>query len=40
MQDFAFLLLLVTIVRIMLTYYIDVMGFLEHPEKDWEVGKK
>jgi hypothetical protein len=18
-------------------YYIDVMGFLEHPEKDWEV---
>ena len=25
------------IVRIMLMYYIDVMGFLEHPEKDWEV---
>ena len=23
--------------RIMLMYYIDVMGFLEHPEKDWEV---
>jgi hypothetical protein len=21
----------------MLMYYIDVMGFLEHPEKDWEV---
>ena len=20
-----------------LKYYIDVMGFLEHPEKDWEV---
>jgi hypothetical protein len=28
---------LATIVRIMLMYYIDVMGFLEHPEKDWEV---
>jgi hypothetical protein len=24
-----------TIVRIMLMYYIDVMGFLEHSEKDW-----
>ena len=24
-------------VRITLMYYIDVMGFLEHPEKDWEV---
>ena len=23
-------------VRIMLLYYIDVQGFLEHPEKDWE----
>jgi hypothetical protein len=23
-------------VRIMLMYYIDVHGFLEHPEKDWE----
>ena len=23
--------------RIMLMYYIDVMGFLEHTEKDWEV---
>ena len=28
---------LATIVRIMLMYYIDVMGFLEHPEKHWEV---
>jgi hypothetical protein len=28
---------LATIVRIMLMYYIDVMGFLEHPEKDREV---
>ena len=28
---------LATMVRIMLMYYIDVMGFLEHPEKDWEV---
>ena len=28
---------LATIVRIMLMYYIDVMGFPEHPEKDWEV---
>jgi len=28
---------LATIVRIMLMYYLDVMGFLEHPEKDWEV---
>ena len=28
---------LATIVRIMLMYYIDVMGFLEHLEKDWEV---
>lgn len=27
---------LATIVRIMLMYYIDVRGFLEHPEKDWE----
>ncbi len=27
---------LATIVRIMLMYYIDVYGFLEHPEKDWE----
>lgn len=27
---------LATIVRIMLMYYIDVQGFLEHPEKDWE----
>ncbi len=27
---------LATIVRIMLMYYIDVHGFLEHPEKDWE----
>ena len=25
---------LATIVRIMLMYYIDVQGFLEHPEKD------
>jgi IS4 transposase len=25
-----------TMVRIMLMYYIDVHGFLEHPEKDWE----
>ena len=24
------------LVRIMLMYYIDVQGFLEHPEKDWE----
>ena len=31
---------LATIVRIMLMYYIDVMGFLEHPEKDWEVAVK
>ena len=23
-------------VRITLMYYIDVHGFLEHPEKDWE----
>ena len=28
---------LATIVRIMLMYYIDVMGFLEHPEKVREV---
>ena len=28
---------LATIVRITLMYYIDVMGFLEHPEKDWDV---
>jgi len=28
---------LATMVRITLMYYIDVMGFLEHPEKDWEV---
>ena len=28
---------LATIVRIMLMYYIYVMGGLEHPEKDWEV---
>ena len=28
---------LATMVRIMLMYYIDVMGFLEHPEKEWEV---
>ncbi len=28
---------LATIVRITLMYYIDVMGFLEHLEKDWEV---
>ena len=28
---------LATIVRITLMYYIDVMGFFEHPEKDWEV---
>ena len=28
---------LATIVRIMLMYYIDVMGFLEHPEKEREV---
>lgn len=27
---------LATIDRIMLMYYIDVRGFLEHPEKDWE----
>lgn len=27
---------LATIVRIMLMYYIDVRGFLEHSEKDWE----
>ena len=27
---------LATIVRIMLMYYIDIYGFLEHPEKDWE----
>lgn len=27
---------LATIVRIMLMYYIDVQGFLEHPERDWE----
>ena len=27
---------LATIVRIMLMYYIDVQGFLEHPKKDWE----
>ena len=27
---------LATIVRIMLMYYIDVQGFLEHPEKDRE----
>ena len=27
---------LATIVRIMLMYYFDVQGFLEHPEKDWE----
>lgn len=27
---------LATMVRIMLMYYIDVNGFLEHPEKDWE----
>lgn len=27
---------LATMVRIMLMYYIDVHGFLEHPEKDWE----
>ena len=27
---------LATMVRIMLLYYIDVQGFLEHPEKDWE----
>ena len=25
-----------TIVRIMLVYYTDVQGFLEHPERDWE----
>ena len=24
------------IVRIMLMYYIDVQGFIEHPENDWE----
>ena len=29
---------LATIVRIMLMYYIDVQGFLEHPEKDWGGG--
>lgn len=28
---------LATIVRITLMYYIDIMGFLEHPEKDCEV---
>ena len=28
---------LAAIVRIMLQYRIDVMDFLEHPEKDWEV---
>ena len=28
---------LATMVRITLMYYIDVLGFLEHPEKDWEV---
>lgn len=28
---------LATIVRIMLMFYIDVMGFLEHLEKSWEV---
>ena len=28
---------LATIVRITLMYYIDIMGFLEHPEKDWEL---
>lgn len=27
---------LATMVRMMLMYYIDVHGFLEHPEKDWE----
>ncbi len=27
---------LATMVRIMLMYYINVQGFLEHPEKDWE----
>ena len=27
---------LATIVRIMLMYYIDVQGFIEHPENDWE----
>ena len=27
---------LATIVRIMLMYYIDVQGFPEYPEKDWE----
>ena len=27
---------LATIVGIMLMYYINVQGFLEHPEKDWE----
>ena len=27
---------LATMVRITLMYYIDVQGFLEHPEKDWE----
>ena len=27
---------LATIVRIMLMYYININGFLEHPEKDWE----
>ena len=27
---------LATIVRIMLMYYIEVKGFLEHPEKDRE----
>ena len=27
---------LATMVRITLMYYIDVHGFLEHPEKDWE----
>ena len=28
---------LTTILRIMLMYYIDVMGFLEHPEKDCKI---
>ena len=27
---------LATIVRIMLMYYIDVQGFIEHPGNDWE----
>ncbi len=26
----------IQVVRIMLMYYIDVMGFLDYPEKDWE----